>query len=118
MTQIEIAERNRHIIHLAKDGKTADEITQIVGMKRYRVLQILRAYNVKPVRTSHVLKSKKAQEIIKDLVADGVVLLGAVLKLPLCLSCRVALRIGERSCVGEYYLRCRAIARCHRSGPA
>lgn len=67
MTQIEIAERNRHIIHLAKDGKTADEITQIVGMKRYRVLQILRAYNVKPVRTSHVLKSKKAQEIIKEL---------------------------------------------------
>ena len=69
MTQLEIAERNRNIIHLAKSGKTADDISQIIGMKRYRVLQILRAYNVKAVRTSHVLKNKKAQDVIRELKA-------------------------------------------------
>ena len=69
MKQIETAERNRKILHLAKDGKTADEISQILNIKRYRILQILRAYNVKAVRKSHKLESKKAQAVIKELNA-------------------------------------------------
>lgn len=69
MNQIEMAERNRYILHLANEGHTADEICNIVGIKRYRILQILRAYNVKAVRKSHKLESKKAQAVIKELNA-------------------------------------------------
>ena len=67
MTQIETAERNRKILHLAKDGKTADEISEMMGVKRYRILQILRAYKIKAVRTSHQLESGKALDVIKEL---------------------------------------------------
>ena len=69
MTKIEMAARNRYILQLAKKGYTADEICKTVDIKRYRVLQILRAYNVKAVRKSHKLESKKAQAVIKELNA-------------------------------------------------
>ena len=69
MTQIETAERNRYIKKLAKEGKTADEITEIVGIKRYRVMQILRAYKIKAARTPYKLHCKNAQEIVKELKA-------------------------------------------------
>ena len=67
LSQIKTAERNRYIKQLAKDGKTAEEISEIVNIKRYRVLQILRAYNLKAVRVSKKLHCEKAQEIIKEL---------------------------------------------------
>ena len=66
---MEMTARNRRILHLAKEGHTADEICNITGIKRYRILQILRAYNVKAVRKSHKLESKKAQAVIKELNA-------------------------------------------------
>ena len=69
MNQIEMAERNRYILQLAKEGYTADEITETVGIKRYRVLQILRAYRVKAVRKSHKLECDKAKAVIKELDA-------------------------------------------------
>ena len=67
MTQIETAARNREIKVLAKDGKTATEIAEIVGIKRTRVLQLLRSYRIKPKREVHPLNNEKAQEIIKEL---------------------------------------------------
>lgn len=67
MTQIDTAERNRQIKRLAKEGKTADEITDIVGIKRYRVMQILRVYKIKARRNQHKLHCEKAQAIIKEL---------------------------------------------------
>ena len=69
MTQIEMAERNRHILQLAREGYTADEICNMVDIKRYRVLQILRAYNIKAARKSHKMECKKAQDVIKELKA-------------------------------------------------
>ena len=69
MNQIETVERNRMIKKLAQDGKTADEITDIVGIKRYRVMQILRAYRIKVTRTTNKLHSNNAQAIIKELEA-------------------------------------------------
>lgn len=69
MNQIAMAERNRYILQLAREGHTADEISEIIGIKRYRILQILRAYNIKAVRKSHKLESKKAQAVIKELNA-------------------------------------------------
>ena len=69
MKQIEITKRNSYIIQLAKEGKTADQITEIVGVKRYRVMQILKAYQIKAVRTSHKFHCDKAQAIIKELEA-------------------------------------------------
>ena len=68
MTQVEIAERNKQIVHLAKTGKyTATMIAKTYGMKKSRVLQILRSYNVLAARESHKLHSEKAQEVIKML---------------------------------------------------
>lgn len=66
-TQIETAARNRRIKQLAKDGKTADEITEIIGIKRYRVMQILRAYKIKAVRPSNKLHCEMAQNIVNEL---------------------------------------------------
>ena len=67
MTQIESVKRNKYIIELAKENHTAEEIANIVGIKRYRVLQILRAYKVKAARPVHRLECTKAQNIIKEL---------------------------------------------------
>lgn len=68
MTQIEIAERNKQIVHLSKTGKyTAVMIARTFGMKKSRVLQILRSYNVQAAKESHKLHSDKAQEVIKML---------------------------------------------------
>ncbi len=69
MTRVEIAARNKNIKQLAKDGKTADEIAEIIGIKRDRVLQILRAYKVKYAKVSHKLECEKAQAIVKELEA-------------------------------------------------
>ena len=69
MTRVETAERNRYIKQLAKEGKTADEITAIVGIKKYRVMQILRSYKIKAARPVNKLHCKKAQAIIKELKA-------------------------------------------------
>ena len=68
-TQIETAERNRQIKHLALEGKTPDEIASIVGIKRYRVMQILRSYKIKAARVPHTLHCEKAQAIVKELQA-------------------------------------------------
>ena len=68
-SQMETAERNRYIKQLALEGKTADEITDIVGIKRYRVLQILRYYKIKAVRVPHKLECDKAQAVVKELEA-------------------------------------------------
>lgn len=67
MTQIETTKRNRFILKLAKEGYTADEITEIVKIKRSRVLQILRAYKVKAARPSHELQCEKALAVIEEL---------------------------------------------------
>lgn len=69
MTQIELVKRNKYIIQLAKENHTAEEIANIVGIKRYRVLQILRAYKVKAARPVHRLECEKAQTVIKELAA-------------------------------------------------
>lgn len=67
MTQIEIAARNEELKALAKNGKTATEIANYLGIKRVRVLQLLRSYRIKPKREIHNLKSEKALEIINEL---------------------------------------------------
>ena len=51
MTQAEIPKRNKKIVQLAKENYTADQISEIMGIKRYRVLQILKAFNVKEIST-------------------------------------------------------------------
>ena len=67
MTQAEIAKRNCHIKQLALEGKTIDNIAEIVGIKRYRVVMILRSYRIKAVREDHKLHCEKAQAIVKEL---------------------------------------------------
>ena len=67
MTQIDTVKRNNMIKHLAKEGKTADEIAEIVAIKRYRVMQILRAYKIKAARKTNKLHCDKAQAIKKEL---------------------------------------------------
>lgn len=67
MTQIELVKRNQKIKHLAQEGKTADEIAEIMNINRARVMRILRSYNVKPGKKSHSLKSVTAQNIIAEL---------------------------------------------------
>jgi len=69
MTQIKTAERNNKIKELAKNGKTATEISEIIGIKRKRVLQLLRSFRIKPKRDLHPLqiRSEKAQNIINEL---------------------------------------------------
>ena len=69
MTQAEIPKRNKKIVQLAKENYTADQISEIMGIKRYRVLQILRAFNVKAYKVPHDLQCKKAKSIIKELEA-------------------------------------------------
>lgn len=70
MKQIEIAKRNRAIIQMAKDKKTAEQIAETFGMKRFRVLQILRAHEIKAVRVTHALESEKAKTII-SMINEG-----------------------------------------------
>ena len=67
MTQIQLVERNKKIKQLAKEGKTTDEISQVLNMNRSRVLMILRSYKIKPVKVSHKLHCDKAQNIVKEL---------------------------------------------------
>lgn len=67
MTQIERSERNRLILKLAREGQTADFIAQVVGMKRERVMMILRMYKTKAARKSHSLESVIARNIIVEL---------------------------------------------------
>ncbi len=67
MTHIETAERNNKIKELAKNGKTATEISEIIGIKRKRVLQLLRSFRIKTKRDLHPLQSEKAQNIINEL---------------------------------------------------
>ncbi len=67
MKQIETVERNKRIKDLALKGKTASEISEIEGINRKRVLQLLRSYRIKPKRELHQLKSVKAQVIIQEL---------------------------------------------------
>ena len=69
MTQIESVKRNKFIIKLAKENHTTEEIANIVGLKKFRVLQILRAYKVKAARPVHRLECNKALKIIKELEA-------------------------------------------------
>lgn len=68
-SQAETEKRNRFIKQLALDGKTADEIVNIVGIKRYRVLQILKCYKIKAARVPHKLECDKAQAVVKELEA-------------------------------------------------
>ena len=67
MTQIDRVKRNQKIKQLAQDGKTADEISELLSMKRSRVMTILRSYKVKPGKVSHSLECEKAQNIIAEL---------------------------------------------------
>ena len=69
MKQLETARRNSYIKQLAKESKTAEEIAEIVGMKRERVMTILRSYKIKAVRAEHKLHSQLAQTVIKELDA-------------------------------------------------
>ena len=69
MTQINMAERNRYIKQLAINGKTADEISEIVGVSRDRIMQILKNFRIKAAKKSHKLECEKAQEIVKELRA-------------------------------------------------
>lgn len=67
MTQVELVERNKQIKKLAQDGKTLDEITAIMNMKRSRVMMILRSYKVKPGKVYHQLHCETARNIIAEL---------------------------------------------------
>jgi DNA-binding CsgD family transcriptional regulator len=71
MKQIEVAARNHKIKELAVEGKTATEIAKITGIKRERVLQILRSYNIKATRELHPLQCDNAQKIIEELKAGN-----------------------------------------------
>ena len=68
MTKIE---RNLYICDLAKEGKTAEEIANIVNLTRLRVQQITRAYGIKLNRKIRAtrLQSELSQNIIKALKA-------------------------------------------------
>ena len=67
MTKIE---RNLYICDLAKEGKTAEEIANIVNLTRLRVQQITRAYGIKLNRKRATrLQSELSQNIIKALKA-------------------------------------------------
>lgn len=67
MTQIELVKRNQKIKQLAQEGKTADEIAELLNMKRRRVLTILHSYKVKPGKVYHQLHSEMAKNIIAEL---------------------------------------------------
>ena len=69
MTRQEYTVRNQKIIQLAKEHKTADEIASVMGIKKLRVLQILKSFNVKAARPFHRLESEKARAILKELNA-------------------------------------------------
>ena len=67
MTQIELVKRNQNIKQLALNGKTAEEIAEMLNMKRNRVMMILRSYKIKPRKVSHSLECETAQQIIAEL---------------------------------------------------
>ena len=64
-------ERNLYIVKLANEGKTGEEIANIVNLTRLRVQQIARAYGAKLTRKrkSTRLQSDLSQNIIKALKA-------------------------------------------------
>ena len=67
MTQMQMVERNKRIKQLAKEGKTTDEIAQILNMSRSRVMMLLRSYKIKPAKVSHKLHCEMAKKIIKEI---------------------------------------------------
>lgn len=69
MTRIEIADRNKQIAQMAKDGKTADFIAEAFKMQKIRVQSILKSLRIKPGTISHALECENAQNIIKELKA-------------------------------------------------
>ena len=71
MTQKEIVERNKYIRHLVKEGMTSNEIAVITGLKKERVLGLLKAFGIKAAKESHKLHSEKAQAIVKELKAGN-----------------------------------------------
>lgn len=70
MRQIDTIERNKRILELAKEQHlTVAQIAELLQLRKTRISQILRAYNVKAVRPSHDLESKIPQKIISELKA-------------------------------------------------
>lgn len=69
MKQSEISERNKKIVEMAKEGKTADFIAKSFCMSKIRIQGILKSFKVKPGKISHALECDMARKIIHELDA-------------------------------------------------